>query len=104
MRPSPIEEIEGPLTVPDQGQSKADTDATMQRGTAFVFANWRAGCEMLPEFQTKPECPYGTTGNEAVGKASDSPPPASDAVRQQETDLIMEALVREYWDSRSRRN
>lgn len=51
---------------------------------------------MRHEFQTKPEFPYGGTGNEAAGRASHSPPPTTAAATQLETDLIMEALVREY--------
>ena len=51
---------------------------------------------MQHEIQTKPEFPYGAAGNEAAGRASDRRPPAIAAARERETDLIMEALVREY--------
>jgi hypothetical protein len=51
---------------------------------------------MRHEFQTKPDFPYIAVGSEAAGSASDSPLPKAVAATQQETDIIMEALVREY--------
>jgi hypothetical protein len=47
---------------------------------------------MLHELQRKLEFRHGATGNETAARASE----ATAAARQRETDLIMEALVREY--------
>jgi hypothetical protein len=51
---------------------------------------------MLHELQSKLEFRRGATGNETAARASDTPSLATAAARQRETDLIMEALVREY--------
>ena len=51
---------------------------------------------MLRELQSKLEFPQGATGNETAARASGTPPLATAVARQRETDLIMEALVREY--------
>ena len=59
---------------------------------------------MLHELQSKLEFPHGATGNETAARASDAPSLATAAARQRETDLIMEALVREYLNGTPCRN
>jgi hypothetical protein len=59
---------------------------------------------MLHECQTRLEFPYDAAANDAAAKASEGRVLAAAAARQRETDLIMEALLREYLNSPQRRN
>jgi hypothetical protein len=56
---------------------------------------------MLHAVQTKLEYPDGTTANRPVAKVAQGRCSAINADTQQQTDLIMEALVREYMTDRT---
>ncbi len=69
-------------------------------GITFVRQIMR-GARMLHAVQTKLEYPDGTAANRPVAKVAQDRCFAIDADTQRQTDLIMEALVREYMTVRT---
>lgn len=95
MAQSPIEKMQGPLTLAPKGQIQGGGGQPRNEATVLARELTYAGVAMVGAFQTKLEVPHGIAGAETAARAAND---SSLATRppQRETDLIMEALLREY--------